>query len=77
MSDPLRPTAPLVELKDCDIERPTPGSNVLALQHGGKLVEVVWTRTSHLQYDAWCRYPKTPASVKIKQLARFAPKKQG
>lgn len=66
-----RPTAPSVELIDAHIEQPRAGSRVLALQHGNVLVPMEWKSDSIQHFDAWCHYPKVPASVKARQAARF------
>lgn len=58
-------------LIDTHVQEPTPGSRILALQHGGCLVQVVWSSTSKELYDAWCCFPTVPRAVKIRQLARF------
>lgn len=72
MSDPDRRTAPQVELIPTTEKQPNPGRRVLAIQHGGCLVQVVWTSRSHLEYDAWMDFPKIPAKVKQAQQARLS-----
>jgi hypothetical protein len=74
MSDPDRITRPQVELIATTDEQPTPGMRVLALNHGGCLIPAVWTSQSHLDFDAWCAYPKIPRTVKERQLARLTGK---
>lgn len=69
--EPDRPTRPTVELIPTVDEQPTPGARVLAIQHGGKLVETVWSRTSYLTFDAWMHFPKVPRKVKELQSSRF------
>ncbi len=71
MSDPRIPTRPQVELRAVATDPPPAGVRVLALNHGGSLVPVVWTSVSHLDFDAWCFYPKIPRAVKELQLTRF------
>lgn len=71
MADHDRKTAPQVELIPTVDSQPTPGMRVLALQHGGSLVPTVWTSRSHLDFDAWCYFPKVPAKVKQIQQARL------
>jgi hypothetical protein len=72
MADPDRKTAPVVGLTPTVDGQPNPGRRVLGLQHGGCLVPLVWTSTSHLDIDAWMDYPKTPDKVKKIQAARMA-----
>lgn len=70
MSEPNRPVREEVQLIDIDEEMPSPGSLVLALGLGGKLVETVWRSDSHTFFKAWMPYPKVPKKVKEK-LYRF------
>lgn len=72
MADPDRRTAPTVSLTPTVDDKPNPGQRVLGLQHGGCLVPLVWTSTSHLDIDAWMEYPKTPEKVKRIQQARLS-----
>lgn len=72
MRDPLRPTAPVVELIDTAIEMPLPGAKVYALGAGGVLAPVVWTSKSPEFFVAWMPYPKVPASVKARLSRRWA-----
>lgn len=71
MTDPFRPTRPVVELIDCVDETPTPGSRVLAIGLGGTLAPVIWTSESIKFFKAWMPYPKIPAAVKQKLLEQF------
>lgn len=71
MSDPNRPTAEHAELIDAHISPPKAGARVLALTHGNVLVPVEWKRDSIFYFDAWCAYPRAPASVKKRQISRF------
>ncbi len=56
--------APVSELIDAHVRTPEPGTPVLGLTIGGTLVPTVWSSTSLLGFEAWCDYPKVPASVK-------------
>jgi hypothetical protein len=69
MSDPLRITAPVVELTDVLEVMPPNGSKVFALGAGGVLAPVSWGNDSAKFFVAWMPYPKVPLSVK----ARLSP----
>ena len=64
-------TSEVSYLIDVLVEEPTAGSRVFGLQHGGCLVQVVWGSDSALQYDAFCKFPTVPQSVKDRQMARY------
>lgn len=64
-------TAEVVELVDVRDGEPPNGSKVLALTHGGKLVEVLWKSRSRDEFDSWMPYPKVPDSVKKRQSDRY------
>ena len=64
-------TAQMVELMDSYQDQPPNGSKVLALTHGGKLVEAVWKSNSKYEFDSWMPYPKVPDSVKQRQVDRY------
>ncbi len=74
MSDPLRPVRDVVELIDAHIEQPAVGSHVWALTIGGTLVKTVWKSDSIKSYEAWCRNPRVPQSVKDRMSAPYKPK---
>lgn len=71
MSEPHIPTRQAVMLRPVPTDPPTPGSDVLALNHGGCLVRVKWSSASAQDFDAWCEHPTVPQEVKDVQLARF------
>ena len=71
MTDPLRPTRPVVELIDCADETPTPGSRVLAIGLGGTLAPIIWTSESSKFFKAWMPYPKIPQAVKDKLMEQY------
>lgn len=54
------------------VDKPNPGDKVFALTHGRKIVEVVWTSKSHLDYDAYMPYPSVPDEVTKLQWERFS-----
>ena len=64
-------TAEVVELADVRDGEPPNGSKVLALTHGGKLVEVIWKSNSKYEFDSWMPYPKIPETVKQRQVDRY------
>lgn len=64
-------TADVVELVDSHVQEPPNGSKVLALTHGGKLVETVWKSNSKYDFDSWMPYPKVPETVKQRQVDRY------
>jgi len=53
-------------------EPPSPGSRVFALNHGRKIVEVIWTSESHKFYDAYMPYPSVPDEVTQLQWRRLS-----
>ena len=65
-------TAQQTELVDAHTFPPVVGRAYLALTHGGKLCEVIWKSDSILYFDAVAEYPKVPASVKRRQMARYS-----
>lgn len=73
MSDPLRPTAPAVELIDVQIATPPNGAKVFALGRGGVIAQVVWGKDSATFFMAWMPYPQIPLSVKTRLSQMRAP----
>ena len=71
MSEPERPTVEKSEMVNAHVRQPSPGSRVWALNHGGSLVQEVWSSNSIKYFDAWAYYMKVPADVKAIQAARF------
>jgi hypothetical protein len=71
MSEPERPTVEKSEMVNAHVRQPLSGSRVLALNHGGALMAVIWSSTSIQYFDAWCCYPKVPKCVKKIQSDRF------
>lgn len=64
-------TADVVALIDVREQEPPNGAKVLALTHGGKLVETTWKHNSKHEFDAFCCYPKIPDAVKQRQVDRY------
>lgn len=71
MSDPNIKTAKQVELIDALVEQPPMGMRVQALTRGNILVSAIWTSDSINTFDAWMHHPKTPLSVKDRQMERY------
>lgn len=67
----LRIVKETVELIDAVTNPPVVGSRVLALTIGGALVPHEWGTQSLRFYEAWCAYPKVPASVKERLVSRY------
>lgn len=74
MSDPKRPTMPVVSLINAHTNPPASGQRVLALQRGGVLVMAQWGRDSINYFDAWMHYPDVPDDVKLIQQERLKTK---
>ena len=71
MSDHNIKTAKTVELIDVLVEQPPNGMRVQALTRGNILVSAIWNSDSINTFDAWMHHPKTPLSVKNRQINRY------
>jgi hypothetical protein len=60
------------EMIDVEKYQPLQGERVLALSPGGTLIPCDWD--SDVRFEAWCPYPRVPASVKKRIAAAAAAK---